>query len=208
MAAGAHWAQKRARGRLKVREAAFALFAERGFEATTIEEIAERSGVSRRSIFRYFEGKEGIFFSAQHEHLDFFQARVAAQDPALHPYLRVKAACTALAARFSLHRAAIKLHYDITQDARSLSPQDASLNRAWDDAMLAARAACPEQPTQEEALLAGAVMGTLRVVLRGWIERGAHEDLQALGLGAFARLERGFDLAALGDLSAQKSPNR
>jgi AcrR family transcriptional regulator len=207
VAAGAHWAQKRARGRLKVREAAFALFAERGFEATTIEEIAARSGVSRRSIFRYFEGKEGIFFSAQHEHLDFFQARVA-QDTARHPYLRVKAACVALAARFSLHRAAIKLHYDITQDARSLSPQDASLNRAWDDAMLAALAADPEQPSQEEALLAGALMGTLRVVLRGWIERGAHEDLQALGLGAFARLERGFDLAALGDLSAQKSPNR
>lgn len=36
------------------------LFAEQGFEATSIEEIAERAGVTRPIVYEHFGGKEGI----------------------------------------------------------------------------------------------------------------------------------------------------
>jgi AcrR family transcriptional regulator len=36
------------------------LFVERGYESTTIEDIAEAAGLSRRSFFRYFSTKEDI----------------------------------------------------------------------------------------------------------------------------------------------------
>jgi len=41
-------------------DAAIDRFAEKGFEQTTIEEIAEAAGVSRRSFFRYFSSKDDL----------------------------------------------------------------------------------------------------------------------------------------------------
>lgn len=44
----------------EIARTAMALFAERGFEDTTIEQIAEHAGISRRSFFRYFATKEDV----------------------------------------------------------------------------------------------------------------------------------------------------
>ena len=38
-----------------------ALFAARGFEATTMEEIAERAGVSKPLVYRHFGTKEALY---------------------------------------------------------------------------------------------------------------------------------------------------
>jgi TetR/AcrR family transcriptional regulator, regulator of mycofactocin system len=43
-----------------IERAAFALFAERGFEATTIDDIAAAAGVGRRTLFRYYASKNDI----------------------------------------------------------------------------------------------------------------------------------------------------
>ncbi|GII51873.1 TetR family transcriptional regulator [Planotetraspora thailandica] len=44
----------------EITEAAQQLFVDRGYEATTIDDIAEAAGLSRRSVFRYFSSKEDI----------------------------------------------------------------------------------------------------------------------------------------------------
>lgn len=41
--------------------AGFALFAEQGFAATRLEDVAARAGVSKATIYRYFENKDALF---------------------------------------------------------------------------------------------------------------------------------------------------
>lgn len=53
-------ARKQKLTRSTILDAAIDLFAEKGFDETTIDEIADRAFVSRRSFFRYFESKRDL----------------------------------------------------------------------------------------------------------------------------------------------------
>lgn len=55
-----------ARFRLAVVAEALRLFAEQGYEATSVDEIAGAAGISRRTFFRQFRAKEDVVF-ADHE---------------------------------------------------------------------------------------------------------------------------------------------
>ena len=57
------WERQRAALRQEIVETAVRLFTERGFEETTVDEIAAAVGVSRRSFFRYFGTKEDVLLS-------------------------------------------------------------------------------------------------------------------------------------------------
>jgi AcrR family transcriptional regulator len=47
--------------RAQLLDVARALFAERGFEATSIEEVANRASVSKPIVYEHFGGKEGLY---------------------------------------------------------------------------------------------------------------------------------------------------
>jgi AcrR family transcriptional regulator len=80
--------------RAEIAEAAVALFAERGFEETTVEDIAQAVGMTKRSFFRYFPVKEDAVFAGTEVLVEQvvadLQARPADEDPwdCLHHVLR------------------------------------------------------------------------------------------------------------------------
>src|SRR5208337_4976998 len=51
----------------EILEAAFVEFSRNGYASTTLEQIAERAGVTKGTIYVYFENKEHLFISMVRE---------------------------------------------------------------------------------------------------------------------------------------------
>lgn len=67
--------------RERIVEAAFDLFAERGYDATTVEDIAARAGVGRTTFFRQFRSKEHVVFPDHEQLLAAIEARLSTATP-------------------------------------------------------------------------------------------------------------------------------
>lgn len=74
--------------RAEVEHVAFELFADRGFERTTIDDIAEAAGIGRRTFFRYFPSKNDIAWGDFDGQLRTMRKRLA-EYPADRPLLEV-----------------------------------------------------------------------------------------------------------------------
>src|ERR1700727_1507771 len=64
-----------ARGRLL--KAALELYGERGFEQTTVAEIAKRAGLTERTFFRHFDDKREVLFAGMATMEELIVAAVA-----------------------------------------------------------------------------------------------------------------------------------
>ncbi|MER6633179.1 TetR family transcriptional regulator [Streptomyces sp. NPDC000987] len=63
--------------RIRLANAAFALFDERGYEQTTVDDIAERAGVGRTTFFRHYRSKEAVIFPDHDRLLELIRDRLA-----------------------------------------------------------------------------------------------------------------------------------
>lgn len=62
----------------RLQQAAMELFLERGYEGTTVGDIAERAELTERTFFRYFTDKREVLFLGSEEYERFVVAAVAA----------------------------------------------------------------------------------------------------------------------------------
>src|SRR5450631_2731921 len=85
-----------ARGRLE--RAAMELYAERGFEQTTVAEIAKRAGLTERTFFRHFADKREVLFAGAGSLQELLVSTVAAALDSLSPIDAVAVGLDAVAA--------------------------------------------------------------------------------------------------------------
>jgi AcrR family transcriptional regulator len=72
------------------------LFAERGFEATSIEEVASRASVSKPVVYEHFGGKEGLYAVVVDREMQNLLQRVTGALTAGHPRELLEQAALAL----------------------------------------------------------------------------------------------------------------
>ena len=73
--------RKKARTRQALVDAALRLFAERGFEATTVADIADAADVSPRTFFTYFPAKEDVLFAGAKDRIERLRDALAKRAP-------------------------------------------------------------------------------------------------------------------------------
>jgi AcrR family transcriptional regulator len=91
--------RKKARTRAAIRDHALRLFAEQGYAATTVEQIADAAEVSPATFFRYFPTKEDVVLQ---DDFDLITIEALAQQPAnLSPVAALRAATDAIRQQLS-----------------------------------------------------------------------------------------------------------
>jgi AcrR family transcriptional regulator len=90
------------RGRLEL--AALALYGERGFENTTVAEIAARAGLTERTFFRHFADKREVLFSGANTLQELLVSNVAVAPDSIAPIDAVGAALEAAGALLQQRR--------------------------------------------------------------------------------------------------------
>jgi AcrR family transcriptional regulator len=163
-----------ARGRLE--QAAAELFADRGYDQTTVADIAERAGLTERTFFRHFSDKREVLFSGQEQFQDTFVRAVAAAPATATPVEAVAAGLYAAG--------------DLLQGRAELAPQRQTIIDAHPDLQerelikmarlgTAAAAALRERGVAEPAatLTADTGVAVLRIAFARWLAEGVTRTL-------------------------------
>ncbi|MHB8509234.1 MAG: TetR/AcrR family transcriptional regulator [Candidatus Dormibacteria bacterium] len=71
--------QRKGETRSRILDAAYGVFARRGYEAATVDEIAAESGIAKGALYGHFAGKEDLFRTILLEHVRRRAAETAAR---------------------------------------------------------------------------------------------------------------------------------
>ena len=176
-----------ARGRLE--QAAMELFIERGFERTTVAEIAGRAGLTERTFFRHFADKREVLFWGQDALRELLVSTVAGAPESVAPIDAVAAALEAAGAVLEERREYARRRQAVIAANTGLREREliklASLASALADALRRRGVTDPAASLTAEAGIA-----VFKIAFERWVSDTGKADLPQL------------IRAALGDLRA------
>jgi len=165
------------RGRLEL--AALALYGERGFEHTTVAEIAARAGLTERTFFRHFADKREVLFSGAEALQDLLVSNVEAAPESIAPIDAVGAALEAAGVLLEQRRDFARQRAAIIAANAELREREliklASLASAIADALRRRGVTGPAASLSAEAGIA-----VFRIAFERWVEESNQRDLPEL----------------------------
>ncbi len=182
--------RKRAETHVRIQTVALRLFAERGFEATTLDDIAAAADVSRRTLFHYFGSKEEIVLSAKASVITEIEAAVAGRSPDEPLLDMAEGALTDMAKRFQGPAPlALARLIKATPALQASDHAKYDLMERRLTAALTARKGLPGDDLQAR-MVALAAIGVLKVSTEAWLASDDDAGPEGHGKAAFAALRR------------------
>jgi AcrR family transcriptional regulator len=202
--------RKKRRTREHLSRVAMKLFADRGLQAVTVEEICERAEVSARTFFRYFPSKEDVVFTNDAARRAIVRDALASELPGETLSAAARRAVKAM------------LDYDLQEDrdtarlrARLLDKEPAlarhltALTTEWTQELsdaVAQRLGGDRQARSDARLAVGALIGVLNAAGELWLSSGLRGDPHALMNRALAIVEVG--LSGTVEAASLRAPER
>jgi AcrR family transcriptional regulator len=162
--------RRQRRQRAELVSAGMRLFAERGFDATTVDEVADAAGVSRRTLFRYFGSKGDIVMEWARGTTSLLTTALRARPPAEEPLSSLHAAFVAMCANISGSSEHVRSVIEMIEHSPSLRPYSLLKHARWEDALaelLTERS--PELDPMHATLLARVAVAAFRTALDDWL---------------------------------------
>jgi len=162
--------------RERLLQAAMELYAERGFDQTTVAEIAARAGLTERTFFRYFADKREVLFGGAAMLQDFLTEWVANAPDSTGPMDAVLGALEAVSPMFEERRDFAHKRHALIVDHPELRAREsiklASLAEAFTDTL---RRRGVRDPAARLASETG--VAVLKVAFERWVHDPKQKEL-------------------------------
>jgi AcrR family transcriptional regulator len=190
----------RERRRLEQRRAMVAaaldLAATRPWAEVSVDEIAARAGVSRRTFFRTFETKDAVLMDRRKEQLRLFREELA-RAPEGRPLAALEQALARLATTYERDKRRILAERALFASSRDLQAADGEIDRLFEEAIvdaLATRRGGDDETARSARYFAAAAMGILRVAIDEWAASRGRVDLRETSRPAMKLLRKLLDV--------------
>jgi TetR/AcrR family transcriptional regulator, regulator of mycofactocin system len=173
---------------------ALRLFIERGFENTTIEQIAAEAGVSERTFFRYFASKASVLWTEFEAEVDTIRAALSSVSADVPMMDAIRHAVVSANHYHAEDVPQMRMRMNLFATVPALSASAAEHYEAWERAISEFAGARMCQPADSLYPLAvgRATLATCRAAYDRWSAR-ADADLTVYLDAALAALAAGFD---------------
>ena len=164
----------------RLQQAAMQLYARRGFEQTTVAEIAARAGLTERTFFRHFADKREVLFAGSERLEQTIVSAVAAAAPAASPIEAVAAGLTAAGTFFNGERRDYARKRQAVIGANAELRERELIKLSSLTSAIATTLRGRGVPDAAASLTAEAGMGVFRVAFDRWVDKASDEEWAAL----------------------------
>lgn len=187
--------QRHRETRARIADAAVGLFLERGFVETTMDDVAEHAGVSRRTVYRHFPTKDELVYEQPQMWLQHFDDEIATRKPAESVHDVCHRGLASVAQLIQDNASSVLAAFSVSIATPSLRGRNGKSEDDWFERYVALFTPTdPPDPPDPATMLqiatvAGSLVGTTKALVGVWAFAQPDSDMVAMTNAALDQLD-------------------